>query len=120
MKNGVSQIDQCLRKGKLLENVLELKDKISIAVIGKFGEKHQNAHDKSVVGHKVESLVKAFEKPIMIVSEDYVDPHSICLAFDGSEGSKKALKFIAKILLFILSKCTLFMLAQRMIKLRLN
>lgn len=95
-KNGVATIDQCLRKGKVIENVLDLKDKISIAVIGKYGEKHQDRQDQTVVGHKVESIVRAVEKPILIVSEDYQEPKSLCLAFDGSDGAKKALDFIAK------------------------
>lgn len=95
-KNGVTLLDQCLRKGKVIENVLDLKDKISIAVLGKYGEKHQDTHDKSAVGHKVESIVRALEKPILIVSEDYQEPKSLCLAYDGSEGAKKALEFIAK------------------------
>lgn len=95
-KNGVTSIDQCLRKGKVIENVLDLKDKISIAVIGKYGEKHQDSQDQSIVGHKVESIVRALEKPILIVSEDFHEPKSLCLAYDGSEAAKKALDFIAK------------------------
>ena len=94
-KNGVTSIDQCLRKGKVIENVLDLKDKISLAVIGKYGEKHQDSQDQSIVGHKVESIVRALEKPILIVSESYQEPKSLCLAYDGSEGAKKALNFIA-------------------------
>lgn len=93
-KNGITQIKKCLRKGKVTENILELKEKFSIAVIGKFGEKHQNIHSKSVVGHKVEAVVRTLEKPIMIVTEKFFEPKSLCLAFDGSDGAKKALGFI--------------------------
>jgi nucleotide-binding universal stress UspA family protein len=95
-KNGVVQIDKCLRKGKVIENVLELKEKFSVAVMGKYGEKHQNTHDQSLVGHKVEAVVRALQKPILIVSEKFTEPKSLCLAFDGSEGAKKALGFILK------------------------
>lgn len=95
-KNGVLQVDQCLRKGKVVENIMELKDKISVAVIGRYGEKHQDAHDKSIVGHKVESIIRSLEKPVLIVTEDYKEPKTLCLAFDGSDGAKKALEFVAR------------------------
>ncbi len=94
--NGVSEVDQCLRKGKVVENIMELKDKISVAVIGRYGEKHQDSHDKSVVGHKVESIIRSLEKPVLIVTEDYQEPKTLCLAFDGSDGAKKALEFVAR------------------------
>jgi nucleotide-binding universal stress UspA family protein len=95
-RNGVVKIDQCLRKGKLIENIMDLKEKVSIVVLGKYGEKHQHTQNKSGVGHKVESIIRTVEKPILIVSEDFKEPKSMCLAFDGSENSKKALNFIAK------------------------
>jgi nucleotide-binding universal stress UspA family protein len=94
--NGVLKVDQCLRKGKVIENILDLKEKISIIVLGKYGEKHQSLQDKSAVGHKVESIVRSLEKPILIVADDFKEPKSMCLAFDGSEGSRKALGFVAQ------------------------
>lgn len=95
-KNGVQDVDLCLRRGKLLENIMDLKDKVSVAVIGKYGKRHQGAEGDNPVGHKVEGLVRSLKKPILIVSEPFVEPKSICLAFDDSEGANKALDFICE------------------------
>lgn len=93
---GVPEAELCLRRGKLIENVMEFKDKIGIAVIGKYGKNHQDQADSNAVGHKVEALVRSLNKPILIVTEDFETPHSICLAFDGSEGANKTLDFICQ------------------------
>lgn len=90
---GVDKIDLCSRKGRLLENILELKDKISVAVIGKFGKRHQGVQTENTIGHKVEALVRNLKKPILIVSEDFKKPKSFCLAYDNSDAANKALEF---------------------------
>jgi nucleotide-binding universal stress UspA family protein len=92
--NGVVDVDKCLRKGKVTENILDLKDKTYIVVLGKYGERHQHYQGNAAVGHKVESIVRSLEKPILIVTEEFKEPKSVCLAFDGSEGAKKALNFV--------------------------
>lgn len=55
---------------------------------------NQDLNDGDVIGHKVEGLVRKLEKPILIVTEDFKEPESLCLAYDGSEGAVKALEFL--------------------------
>src|SRR5690554_5819812 len=55
LKKGVGDINLCSRKGRLLDNILDFKDDLSIAVIGKYGKRHQGASSgETAVGHKVE------------------------------------------------------------------
>lgn len=91
---GAKEPELCLRKGKLVENAVELKDEIAVAVIGKYGQRHQSGEDRQAVGHKVESLVRSLRKPILMVSEKFQEPKSLCLAYDGSEGAMKTLEFL--------------------------
>lgn len=94
-KCGVKDLNICLRKGRVIDNILDLKDELSITVIGKYGKNHQGASsDETPVGHKVEGIVKKVDLPLLIVSEDYSEPKSILFSYDGSEGSKKVLNFL--------------------------
>lgn len=94
-KNGVTDIKMCSRKGRVLDNILDFKEELSIAVIGKYGKKHQGmSSSETPVGHKVEGLVKKLNLPVLIVSEDFIEPKSILLSYDGSEGANKVLNFL--------------------------
>lgn len=93
-KKGIKDIELCLRRGKLLENVLEMKEKVSVAVIGKYGKKHQGNESSNAIGHKVEALVRNLERPILIVSDKFEAPTSYCLAFDDSSAANKTLDFL--------------------------
>lgn len=91
---NITEPNLCLRRGRFINNVLDFQSEISMAVIGRFGQRHQNQVEDHPIGHKVEALVRSLKKPILIVSEDYTEPKSLLLGFDGSEGSYKALNFI--------------------------
>ncbi len=94
-RSGASNIKLCSRKGRVLDNILDFKDDLSIVVIGKFGKNHQGmSSNETPVGHKVEGLIKKLSVPTLIVSEDFKDPRSILFAYDGSNGSKKVLNFL--------------------------
>lgn len=90
---GTNGIKTCLLHGRLLENLLSLKDKSEMVVIGRYGKNHQNG-SKGSVGHKVEAVVRALEKPILVVSQPFAIPTSVMLAYDGSAASQKALSYI--------------------------
>ncbi len=94
---GADKIDLCLRKGRLIENLIELQDKIAVAVIGKYGKHHQSedGSKSSEVGHNVEALIKSLDKPVLVVNEPVKKTNCALLAYDGSKASQKALEFIA-------------------------
>lgn len=90
---GNGKVKMCLLHGRLIENLVDLKDKSEIVVIGRYGQSHQNA-SKGGVGHKVEAVIRALEKPIMVVSQPFVEPSSMMVAYDGSAASQNALSYI--------------------------
>lgn len=85
----------CLRNGSFMDNLVELKENISLAVIGRYGLKHHNKETDGSVGHKVESIIRSVNKPVLVVSKEFEAPTSIVLAYNGSKESKKALDFIS-------------------------
>lgn len=95
-KSGIKDLKVCLRKGRVLDNILDFKNDLSMAVIGKYGKNHQGmSSKKSPIGHKVESIVKKVHLPILIVSEPFIEPKSITLSYDGSVGAIKVLDFLS-------------------------
>ncbi len=68
-------------------------------VIGRYGPKHQK-NPKNSVGHRVEAVVRSIERPVLVVSEPFVKPESVLLAWDGSSASKKALEYVASASVF--------------------
>lgn len=92
---GIRNVKLCLRKGRVLDNILDFEDDISIAVIGKYGKKHQGMSlAEAPVGHKVEGLAKKLNSPVLITSEEFKEPKSILLSYDGSNGANKVLSFL--------------------------
>lgn len=89
------EVEACLRRGRLLDNLIDLKDQLAVTVIGKYGKNHQGKDfvDTSV-GHRVEAIAKNIELPLLIVSQDFKEPTTILLAYDGSAGAKKVLEFL--------------------------
>jgi nucleotide-binding universal stress UspA family protein len=87
------EVEKILLHGRLQKNLLDRKDQIEYLVIGRFGQAHQNSM-KEGVGHKVEGVVRSLEKPILVVSKPFHEPQKMMLAYDMSESSNKALRFL--------------------------
>jgi nucleotide-binding universal stress UspA family protein len=86
-------VEKVLLHGRLQKNLLDRKEQIEYLVIGRFGQAHQNSM-KEGVGHKVEGVVRSLEKPILVVSKPFHEPKKLMLAYDMSESSNKALRFL--------------------------
>lgn len=84
----------CLRHGRLIENMLDINENIDCVVIGKYGKSHQSKSNDNVVGHKVESVIRSLQKPVVVVNDDFKNIQKILVALDESENSKKVLSFL--------------------------
>lgn len=94
-RSGLKDVMTISRKGRVLDNILDIKDDLAVAIIGKYGKRHQGMSSSGTsVGHKVEGLVKKINLPVMIVSDEFKQPTSILLSYDGSNGSIKVLNFL--------------------------
>lgn len=93
-KDGALTIEKILLHGRLQQNLVELQNEMSLLVIGRFGQSHQNQKN-SGVGHKVEGVIRSLEKPILVISESFQPPQKIMVAFDASDASMKAVHYLA-------------------------
>lgn len=98
-KNGALTIEKTLLHGRLQPNLMDLKDQISVLVIGRYGQSHFE-QNKTGVGHKVESVIRSLEVPILVVVKPFKLPKKILVAFDGGSNTQKVLSFIKKSNLF--------------------
>ncbi|MCH2533021.1 MAG: universal stress protein [Bdellovibrionales bacterium] len=93
---GANEPKTTVEHGRLIENLLSFKDEISLAIIGRYGQHHQEANKKGVVGHNVEGVIRSLEQPVLVVSKEFSPPKKALIAFDGSKASLKALNFICE------------------------
>lgn len=82
---GVADPKVCLRNGYLIENLTELQDQFSLAILGR---------QRETLGYKVEAVIRSLQKPLMVISQPFTEPKSVLLAFDNSKLAHKALNFV--------------------------
>ncbi|MCQ3828145.1 universal stress protein [Microbulbifer elongatus] len=90
---GAERVVTCQRHGSLIESLVELEDHIRVLVLGIRGEEHGESNKG--LGAQLESIVRSLHKPILVVNREFKVPHSIMLAYDGSESARKALDMVA-------------------------
>ncbi len=78
------------RHGGIVETILERETEARVVVIGKRGASHEFAQDH--IGSKVERVVRASSKPILIASRSVEPPLAVVLAYDGSPAAGRALE----------------------------
>lgn len=86
------------RHGELVETLGELEHETRLFVLGKRGQ----AGDKSPqhLGSKLERVIRALHRPILVVPSRFSRPMRIMLAFDGSMTTRKGVEMIAASPLF--------------------
>ncbi|WP_337847907.1 universal stress protein [Sphingomonas sp.] len=95
---SVTSVDVLHRHGGIVETIIEREADARVVVIGKRGASHEFATDH--IGSKVERVVRASNKPILIASRAVEPPRCVVLAFDGSPASCRALERCANSPLF--------------------
>lgn len=87
---GIAEVNVLHRHGGIVETIIEREAEARVVVIGKRGASHEFATDH--LGSKVERVVRASSKPILIASRAVEPPGHVVLAFDGSPASRQALE----------------------------
>lgn len=95
---GVSEIELTHRHGGIVETITEREADADLVVIGKRGASSEFAQGH--IGSKVERVVRASFKPVVVCSSRGVDlsagdPTRVVIAFDGGGASTAALDFAA-------------------------
>jgi nucleotide-binding universal stress UspA family protein len=86
------------RHGGIVETILEREAQARVVVIGKRGASHEFAAEH--IGSKVERVVRASTKPILVASRAVEEPRVAVLAYDGSKAAGRALERCANSPLF--------------------
>lgn len=91
---GISQVEEKLRHGQLVDTLAELEENIRLVVLGKRGLSSAEAHGH--MGMYLEQVIRTLHKPILITQQSFTAPKRIMLAYDGSATALKGLETLAQ------------------------
>lgn len=97
LEQGAHEVESVWRHGELYENLLEIKDRLRVVVIGLRGRDHEGRLE---VGSQVEEVIRSLHLPVLLVNHCFIKPRRIMIAYDGSQNSQKALEMVASAPLF--------------------
>lgn len=95
---GATDVRVVHRHGGIVETILEREADARVIVIGKRGASHEFAPDH--IGSKIERVVRASARPVIVASRHSEAPHSIVFAYDFSPAAERALERLANSPLF--------------------
>lgn len=97
-ESGVAEVHILHRHGGIVETILEQEADARVIVIGKRGANHEFATDH--IGSKIERVVRASNKPILVASRHAEAPRNIVFAYDASPAAGRALERLVNSPLF--------------------
>lgn len=97
-ESGVTEVRTLHRHGGIVETILEEEANARVIVVGKRGASHEFATDH--IGSKIERVVRASNKPILIASRHAEEPRTIVFAYDASPAAGRALERLVNSPLF--------------------
>ncbi len=104
---GVTSPEGLKRHGGLVETLMEMEDGIRLLVLGKRGEASAVASDH--LGSRLERVIRAMRRPILVTTAEFQPPQRVMLAFDGSATTRKGIDMVAASPLFQGLPCHLVM-----------
>lgn len=89
-ESGLNKVETMQRHGDVIDGVIELQDDTRLIVIGRNGKGHDD--NFSALGSHIETLLRKAAHPVLIVSQQFKQPSSFMIAYDGRETADKALQ----------------------------
>ena len=90
---GITDVVQRQRHGDLTESVLALENQTRLLVMGLHGE--SSSERDTHIGSQLETVIRSMHRPILLVPDEYTQPRSAMLAFDGSATAFKGVELLA-------------------------
>jgi len=90
---GAARVDVRQRHGALEDTVVEQAQGVRLLVLGRRGAGAETV--PRALGHHVEHLVRALNRPILTVTEDFKAPQRVMIAFDGSTVTRRGVEMVA-------------------------
>lgn len=91
-ESGVSKAESLLRHGDLVDTLLELEPESRLMVIGKRGEHADFA--KGHLGSKLERVIRAVHRPVLVASRAFRPIQRFMIAFDGSPTTRRCVDLV--------------------------
>jgi nucleotide-binding universal stress UspA family protein len=104
---GVSQVESSLVFGELTDQLAEFEANADVVVIGKRGE--WEGQSALHLGSNLERVVRASQRPTLIVPPHLRPLRRFVIAYDGRASSEKAIDFLINNTLLIEAECHLLM-----------
>jgi len=98
ISRGVDGPDVRLRYGDLEETLADAQDAVQLFVLGRRGESAETTQRD--LGRNVERMVRALDKPILAVTDDFIEPERVMIAFDGGAMTRRGVEMLARTPLF--------------------
>ncbi len=90
---GVRDVVQRQRHGDLTESLMALENQTRLLVMGLHGE---SSSERDIhIGSQLETVIRSMHRPILLVPDEYTQPRSAMLAFDGSATAFKGVELLA-------------------------
>jgi len=94
LKAGIENVIAKLRHGTLPEAIEDLKDEISLVMLGSKGKSHSDSD--TGLGFHLEESIRATDTPVYIAQKQFTQPKKVMFAYNGSPTSKRALNMISQ------------------------
>lgn len=88
-EGGAIDVRTLHRHGGIVETILEREEDARVVVVGKRGASHEFASGH--IGSKIERVVRASSKPVLVASREYAEPQHVVFAYDASPAAERAL-----------------------------
>lgn len=95
---GVNTPDVRLRHGQLEETLAENEDEVGLFVLGRRGESADSTQRD--LGRHVEHVARSLRKPILTITDEFTEPRSVMIAFDGGKVARSGVDLVASSRLF--------------------
>lgn len=90
---GVGDITKRQRHGDLTESLLAIESDTRLLVMGLHGESSSDRGTR--IGSQLETVIRSVRRPILLVPDQFTQPRSAMLAFDGSVTAFKGVELLA-------------------------
>lgn len=107
---GVPAPDMRQRHGALVATLTEQQADVRLVVMGRRGE--SAATTSRDLGRNVERVVRAMQRPILTVTDNFTPPQRVLIAFDGGSAARHAVEMVASSPLFKGLQCHLLMVGK--------
>lgn len=107
---GVADPDMRQRHGSLVETLTEQQANVRLVVMGRRGESSRTTLRD--LGRHVERVVRAMDRPILTVTDGFVAPRQVLIAYDGGSAARHAVEMVVSSPLFKGIPCHLMMVGK--------